>query len=200
MPHAENDTTSTPDTMTETMTNGEKPTSQVLNHLTSYPVVSDSISMYLSNPYGAKSVEVANGVYEKFVTPFMPYLATPYSYVAPYVAQVDTLGEIGLEKIDEKFPIVKEETAAIKVKALDVAKLPFTIASSGKSYVFSTYSEQKSKTGVEEKGIISKVLSSGVAVWMTEYKIASDTVSVIAGFLSAKKQEGKKFADAKLNN
>jgi len=204
MPHAETNSnspeeSSTTETMTERMTNGEKPSSQFISHLTSYPVISDSISLYKSNPYGAKSLSLASDVYTKFFTPVQPYLQGPYSYVAPYVAKADSLGEIGLEKIDSKFPIVKEETAALKEKVTGVAYLPLTLGNQGKDYVFSTYSEQRQNTGVEEKGIVSKVWASGKAVFYTEYKIASDAAQVLASFLTQKKEEGKKFVDSKLN-
>merc|ERR1711977_800801 len=40
--------------------NGEAPSSAFLSHLISYPVISDSISTFESNPYGAKSVSLGD--------------------------------------------------------------------------------------------------------------------------------------------
>jgi hypothetical protein len=186
--------------MGEPMTNGEKPSSAFIGHLTSYPVVSDSISIYKTNPYGAKSLSLATDVYNRFLVPFQPYLQGPYSYVAPYVVKADSLGDAGLSKIDSKFPIVKEETSTLKEKVTNVAFFPLTLGAQGKDYVFSTYSDARQNTGVEEKNLFSKVVAEGKAILVTEYKIGVDALSVITSFLLAKKEEGKKFADSKLNN
>jgi len=205
MPHAETSTSSptnssTNDTMGEPLTNGEKPSSAFIGHLTSYPVVSDSISVYKTNPYGAKSLSLAAEVYQRFFTPVQPYLQGPYSYVAPYVTKADSLGDAGLGKIDSKFPIIKEETSTLKEKVTSVAFYPLTLGSQGKDYVFSTYSDARQNTGVVEKNLFSKVVAEGKALLFTEYKIGSDAFGVITSFLTAKKEEGKKFADSKLNN
>jgi len=202
MPHSENDSTSPTEAvsnMTERLTNGEKPSSQFLGHLTSYPVVSDSIGLYKGNPYGAKSLSLAEEVYAKFFTPLKPYLEGPYSYVAPYLVKADSLGDAGLKKIDSTFPIVKEDTATLKDKATGIATYPLVLGSQGKDYVFSTYGEQRKNTGVEEKGIISKAVAETKALLLTEFKIGSDAFYLLTGFLTKTKEEGKKFADTKLN-
>lgn len=203
MPHAEASSSSATlhnDIMGEPMTNGEKPTSAFIGHLTSYPVVSDSISVYKTNPYGAKSLSLAADVYKRFLVPFQPYLQGPYAYVAPYVVKADSLGDAGLTKIDSKFPIVKEETSTLKEKVTSVAFFPLTLGAQGKDYVFSTYNDARQNTGVEEKNLFAKVVAEGKALLVTEYKIGSDALSVITSFLTAKKEEGKKFVDSKLSN
>jgi len=197
MPHAEKDTSppSTNDTMGEPMTNGERPSSLFLSHLTSYPVVSDSISTYRSNPYGAKSLSVAEECYQRFFVPVEPYLKGPYSYIAPYLAKADSLGDQGLSTIDSKVPIIKEETATLKEKAQGIAFLPFRLGAQGKEYVFKTYEDERKKTG-EDKGIVpaTKALIS------TEIKVAADALQWLANFLSQKKEEGKKMAHEKFDN
>jgi len=203
MPHAEEkpaDFKETYNNMTDRLTNGEKPSSDFLSHLTSYPVISDSIGFYKTNPYGAKSLSVASNVYERFFVPFQPYLQGPYSYVAPYVAKADSLGDSGLEKIDSKFPIVKEDTATLKEKVTSVALFPVALGTQGKDYVFTTYGDQRKGAGVDQGGIINKALAEAKAVFFTEYKIGSDAYNLLASFLSQKKEEGKKFADQKLNH
>jgi len=176
------------------MTNGEKPNSLFISHLTSYPVVSDSITTYKSNTYGAKSLSLAGDAYQRFFVPISPYLKTPYSYIAPYLAKADSLGDQGLSTLDSKVPIVKEETATLKEKVQGVAFFPFTLGLQGKDYVFKTFEEEKKKNG-EDKGIypIAK------ALWSTEVKVAADTFQWIADFLTAKKEEGKKFAHEKMD-
>merc|ERR1712000_696100 len=54
-------------TMGEATVNGDMPHSAVLSHLQSYPVVSDSIKTIKENPYGAKSIDITNAGYTKFV-------------------------------------------------------------------------------------------------------------------------------------
>lgn len=62
MPHA------TTDNMTEAI-NGDRSSSQFLDHLTSYPVVSDGIETFKSNSYGKKSLEIADSAYSRFGKP-----------------------------------------------------------------------------------------------------------------------------------
>jgi len=186
MPHAENDSTSST-TMGEPMTNGEKPSSLFISHLTSYPVVSDGITTYKSNVYGAKSISLTLDAYNRFFVPVEPYLKGPYSYIAPYLAKADSLGDQGLSKLDSSVPIVKEETATLKEKVTGVAFFPFKLGAQGKEYVFKTFEEEKKKTG-EDKGVVPLAK----ALWSTEVKVAADTFQWIADFLSAKKEEAKK--------
>jgi len=192
VPHAEKDLFPTTDSMGEPMTNGEKPHSLFISHLTSYPLVSDSLSAYLENPYGAKSVNLFNEAYKKLFTPVEPYLKTPYSYVAPYVQKADSLGDKGLSEVDTRFPIVKEETSSLKEKVKGLPFVPYNTIISTKDYVFKTFDEESKKN--EGKGLVPFAKS----VIGTELKIAADTLGFIATFLGQKKDEGKKFADAKI--
>jgi len=176
------------------LTNGEKPQSQFLSHLTSYPFVSDSITTYKSNPYGQKSIEIVNVTYDRFGKPIVPYLQGPYSYVAPYVQQADVIADKGLSKVEETFPIIKEDTEKVKNAAIHFAFLPLRFAGASKDYVFATYDNEYKKTGGD--GIIT----AAKAVISTELKITADLLQTVAGFLSAKKQEAKKTIDQNLNN
>ena len=103
MPHA-----------TSEMVNGDSQ-SKFISHLTSYPVVSDGVETFKSNPYGRKSLDLADSAYQRVVKPVEPHFETAYSYAKPYVGKADELGDSGLGYIDSKFPIVKEDTSAIVV-------------------------------------------------------------------------------------
>jgi hypothetical protein len=179
--------------MGEPLTNGEKPHSLFISHLTSYPLVSDSLSAYLDNPYGAKSVNLFNEAYKKIFTPVEPYLKTPYSYVAPYVQKADSLGDKGLSEVDSRFPIVKEDTSSLKEKVKSLPFVPYNTIISTKDYVFKTFEEESKKN--EGKGVVPFART----VIGTEIKIAADTLGFLAAFLVQKKDEGKKFADAKID-
>lgn len=171
--------------MGEQLTNGDKPHSLFISHLTSYPLVSDSLSAYLENPYGAKSVNLFNHAYKRFVTPVEPYFATPYSFVAPYIQKADSLGDKGLSEVDNRFPIVKEETSSLKEKAKSYPLV---------DYVLKTFDEQSKKNNGQ-----SGVIPFAKTVVGTEIKIAADTIGYITGFLIAKKDEGKKLASTKID-
>lgn len=186
MPHAENDTMGD-----SPMTNGEKPSSQFLSHLTSLPLVSDSIETYKSNPYGQKTIALASNTYDRFGKPIVPYLQGPYSWVAPYVAKADSLADSGLTKAEQTFPIVKEDTEKVKGTILDYALFPVHVGLKGKDYIFSTYDDQYKKTGGQGLGTTVKAAIS------TEMKVAHDVYNFVMGYLSKGKETAQKKVEEK---
>jgi len=184
MPHAEESSTMS------TLTNGEKSHSKVLSHITSYPVVSDTISTYKSNPYGQKSIDLANTAYSKFGSPLLPYLKTPYSYVAPYVEKADSIADSTLTSVDSKFPIVKEDTQKVKGTIIDFAFFPLRLAGSGKNYVFGTFNDEYKKTGGDD-GIV-KLAKATIS---TELKVGHDTLNLLLSYFN----KGKEAAAEKKN-
>jgi len=165
--------------------NGETASSKTLSHLTSYPVVSDSISTFKSNPYGAKAISVAEGGYSKLVAPTLPYLEKPYSVVSPYVAKADEIGDGILGKIDSKVPVVKSETKDIKDTAFSYAFYPLDKFGESKKYVFDTYGSEYKKCGGDG------YVAGGKAVVTSGLVIFSDTLTWVSNFISAKKEEAK---------
>lgn len=176
--------------MSQTMTNGDA-SSQFIDHLTSYPAVSDSISAFKSNPYGQKSLDVSNIGYEKFVSPFVPYAKRPYAYVHPYVAKADSLASDGLSKVDNRFPIMKQDTEKIKGTVLDLAYFPFRVVGDGKNYIFETYGSEYKKCGGDG------YVAGGKAMITTGLVVTSDTLSWLSSFLGQKKEQGQDFAAKK---
>lgn len=134
-----------------------------------------------------------NDAYTKLVTPFEPYFKTPLSYVIPYLQKADSLGDKGLSEVDSRFPIVKEETSSLKEKVKSLPFVPYNTVISTKDYVLKTFDEESKKN--EGSGLVPLAKS----VIGTELKIAADTLGFITGFLIAKKEEGKKFADTKID-
>ncbi|KAI4108901.1 MAG: hypothetical protein LQ339_002019 [Xanthoria mediterranea] len=182
MPHAENGT----------MVNGEKQSSQFLAHVGSYPAVSDTKGAIENNPYGKKGIELANGGYNKVVAPVLPYAQVPYGYVAPYVQKADELADSGLTKVDDRFPIMKQDTEKIKNSILNLAFMPLRMASEGKDYVLSTYGKQYKQCGGDG------YIAGGKALITTGLVVTSDTFSWLADYLGQKKEEAKDVAkDAK---
>ena len=132
MPHATDD-------MSTPLVNGNGQ-SKFISHLSSYPVVSDGVETFKANPYGKKSLDLADSAYQRVVKPVEPHLETAYSYAKPYVGKADELGDSGLGYIDSKFPIVKEDTNTIVDKGKSVVFWPINVAYAGKDYVINTWS------------------------------------------------------------
>lgn len=171
------------------MTNGEKPSSLFLNHLGNYPVVSDAVKTYKTNPYGAKTLDIASIAYDRIAAPFLPYLRTPYSIVRPYLSKADNLADVGLHKVDETFPVVKEDTNAIRGTVIEYALFPLRLVGDTKSYVFSTYADEHKK--VHGEGIVR----SAKAMVSTELRIAFDALNYASSFFAQKKEQSKQMGD-----
>jgi len=180
--------------MSPPQVNGDSPSSAFLSHLTSFPVVSDSISTFKSNPYGAKSVSLSQQTYNKLARPFLPYLHTPYTYISPYVHRADTLGDSTLSTIESHFPVVKKPTGELVADTKSIIGFPVTKGLEGKDYVLKTWSGEVKKTGNE--GLVGY----GKAAVSTGIIVGSDTLGWLSSFLSKKKTETKEVANDKMNN
>jgi len=191
MPHAE-------ENMSTPITNGETPSSQFISHLTSYPVVSDSISTFKSNPYGARTLNFADKGYSSFIAPVIPYAARPYSYVepyvSPYVSRADVLASNGLDKVDSQFPIVKSTPQELKDTTFSIVGLPGRKANEAKDYVLGTWSNEYKKCGGEG------VVAGGKAMVTTSLVVTSDVLGYISAVFNQKKAEAEKTIKEKTNN
>lgn len=114
--------------------------------------------------------------------------------VSPYVAKADSLADSSLKKVDQKFPIVKEDTDKIKGTAVDMAFFPLRKATEGKDYVFKTYNNQYKKCGGQ--GLIT----TGKASVSTSFVVTSDVLAWISSYLGAKKEQTKEKVNEKTNN
>lgn len=180
--------------MGDATVNGDMPPSDFLSHVSSYPVVSDSITYLKQNPVGARSIEVTNAGYAKFVKPALPYVETPVSYVKPYVAKADQLGDKFLTKVDEKVPVLKSETQEIKSSIWSFVFWPVTKTVETKDWAFDTYSNEYKKCGGD--GIVA----GGKAAFTTPLILGSDALQWLSSFLQAKKDEAKEVVQEKTNN
>lgn len=190
MPHSEEaSSTSTTDKMAQV--NGDKPSSAFLSHLYSYPVISDTISTFKANPYGAKSLDFTTASYEKTLKPLLPYFTTPYSYVSPYVHRVDTLGDSTLSTLDSKFPTVKKPTHDLIEEGKAIVFFPVKLGNEGKDYVVGVFGSEKKKVGGEG------VVNLGKAVVSTGLIVSGDAVHWLSEFLSKKKVEAKEVVQEK---
>lgn len=177
--------------------NGDVPHSAFLNHLLGYPLISDGVSTFKSNPYGQKSIELGDSAYKtinSYAKPVYSYIAKPYQYVEPYVKKADDLGDKTLSKVDEKFPVVKKPTGELYADAKSLVFLPIRTAQSGKDHVLSTYNAECKKVGGESIVTYTKALVSTALI------ITYETLNQVSTFLSAKKEETKIAIEEKANN
>jgi len=174
--------------------NGDTPSSAFLSHLFSYPLISDSISTFKSNPYGAKSLDLTSAGYEKLGKPLLPYFSKPYQYVSPYVKKADSIGDSTLDTIDSKFPYVKKPTGELYDSGKSFVFFPLKLGSDGKEYVFQTYNGEVKKVGGE--GLVTY----GKAAVATGLIVGSDAYTYVVSFLSAKKAEAKETTKEKTSS
>jgi len=178
---------------TDTTTNGDVPQSQFLSHLISYPVISDGITTYKSHPYGAKSISLAHSAYSTAYTTIIPrispLLETPYSYVAPYLAKADSIGDSTLSHLDSRFPIVRAETSTISEKVQGVAGYPFVVVGKGREFVSKTWSEEYERSGG------SGVVKGARAVIGTELKVGAAVIEYLRTAVGKFREEGKKVVE-----
>jgi hypothetical protein len=127
--------------------------------------------------------------------PISPYLAGPYSYVAPYVAKADSLGDKGLSNLETNFPIVKEDTAKLREKASGVAGYPVAIATEKKEALFKVYGEEVSKYQKQGYGPVlthtRALIDTDLRVIIAFLHFASDNL------LKAQKTAETKFSEKK---
>jgi hypothetical protein len=161
------------------LTNGETPSSRILSHLQRFPVVHDSVEGFKANPNGAKILKFTTNTYNSVVAPFHPYLATPYSYLHPYLDHADKIGDSALSKVETHLPIVKEETPKLKEYALS----PYT-------YVKGTWDDEYSKTKRQD-GLVKK----GIVLVSTELKILQDGCTVFLQYWNKSKEQASKKVD-----
>jgi len=176
--------------MGEATVNGDMPQSAIPSHIQSYPLISDSIKTIQQNPYGAKSIELTNAGYAKFVKPTLPYFETPASYAKPYVVKADELGDKFLTKFDEQVPIVKSETKEIQSTIFSYVNWPLETANTTKDWAFNTYKDEYKKCG---EGYVA----GGKAVITTSLVMSSDVLKWVSSFLQAKKEQAKDIVNEK---
>jgi hypothetical protein len=156
-------------------------------------VVSDATSAFKSNSYGAKSIEVTNSGYSKFVKPNLHYFDTPASYAKPYAAKADELGDKFLTKVDEKVPILKSETKEIQGTITSYIYWPINTATETKDWALSTYQKQYKQCGGDG------VVAGGKALVTTPLILGSEVLKWLSSFLEAKKEEAKAVVEEKTN-
>lgn len=123
----------------------------------------------------------------------LPYFSTPYSYIAPYVARADSLGNQGLTQIDSRFPIVREETQKIRGTIYDNASYPVRVAGDAKEHLLDIYGSEYKKLGGDG------FFASGKAVITTGLVLSSESLNWATTWFHTAKEEVKDVVNEKTN-
>ncbi|KAJ6787443.1 hypothetical protein PWT90_03283 [Aphanocladium album] len=173
------------------------PQSAFIQHLLNYPLISDSVNTVSStvnaNTYAQRSIKLGDSAYKTFAVPVLPYLSKPYQYVSPYVERADALGEQTLNRIDERFPIVKKPTAELYSDAKALVFLPYNKGLEGRDHVFSVYNTEAKKQA--EKGY----LGQGKAAVATLFQVSNETLALASSYVAVKKAEVTEEVKEKIN-
>lgn len=157
-------------------------------------MVSDSITTFKNNPYGQKSINLADQGYSHLAKPVLPYFSKPYGLVAPYLEKADSLGNQGLSRVDQTFPVVMEDTQTLKKKIVGYVTLPIQVADDGKKYVLDKYRDEYKRYGGEG------LFAFGQAVVTTGFSVTSDSLAWVRSFLGARTEEAKESASNAVNH
>jgi len=176
--------------------NGEAPSSAFLSHLSSIPLISDTISSFKSNPYGAKSLSFTTAVSQRLSqAPLLPYFSKSYQqYLSPYVQKADSLGDSTLSSLESRFPAVKKPTGELYHDSREFVFFPLKMGTEGREYVVGVFGSEKKKAGQE--GLVGygrALIGTGLVVGGDAYKWVSD-------YLAGQKAEGKEVLNGKLDN
>lgn len=162
-------------------------------HLLNYPLISDSVNTVKNNGYAQRSIKLGDSAYQTFAAPVLPYFSKPYGYVSPYVQRADSFGDKTLDRIDERFPIIKKPTSDLYNDTKEIIFFPYNKGIEGRDHVFDVYSSETKKH--EQEGIVGQ----GKAAVATALVLSTETLAVLSTFLHAKKAEATEAVKEKIN-
>jgi hypothetical protein len=157
----------------------------VQQHLISYPIISDSVTTFRANAYGAKYLALTSAGMETFGKPLLTYLSKSYQYVSPYVQRADSLGDLTLSILDSRFPAVKKQTGELYHEGRSIIFFPLNKGSKGKNYMFTVYGNEKRKFGRD--GLVGY----GMATIGTVLVASGDAYKWVSEFLASHEAEVK---------
>ena len=158
-----------------------------------YPIISDSVQTFKSNDYGQKTIQLGNNAYQTLTAPLLPWFSKPYQYVSPYVQKVDFIGDKSLDRIDERFPVVKKPTEELYDNIKVLILLPYQKGLEGKDHVLQVYISEYKKN--EQPGLVAH----GKTALTTVLVVSNETLSWLSAFLSAKKAQTSEAVNEKIN-
>lgn len=109
--------------------------------------------------------------------------------MSPYLAKADTLGDQGLTRIDDRFPIIKEDTEKLRTSLYDGAHRPVRLAGDAKSHLFDVYGTEYRKCGGD--GLVA----NGKAVITTGLVLSQESLAFVSSLLQSSKDQVKDAAE-----
>lgn len=180
--------------------NGDRPSSVFLEHLTSYPLISDSISTYKSHPYGEKSLSLTHNTLLSLSRTLSPFLSTPFAYLSPYLHRADTLGDSTLSSLESRFPAVKKPTGEIVEDGKKIVFAPLRIGNEGREYLVREYRGQVQKAGEGIGERSGEWVKWPVAAIATGVVVAKGVVGWVGNWLGDRSKDVKEIKDEKVQS
>ncbi|KAL7937741.1 hypothetical protein V8C35DRAFT_277217 [Trichoderma chlorosporum] len=167
--------------------------SAFLQHLLSYPLVSDGIHTVTSNEYAQRSIKLGDSAYRTFAAPVLPYFSKPYGIISPYFQRADSFGDKTLDRIDERFPVVKKPTGDLYNETRGLILLPYQKGLEGKEHVFKIYASELKK--LEQEGVVAQ----GKAAVSTAFVVSNETLAWLSSLVAVKKADATEATKEKIN-
>jgi hypothetical protein len=190
--------------MATTATPVQYPFSKSINHITSYPVVSDTLTYAQSFALAQQTISYSQSCLG-LLKPLSPLLTKANHITAPVVTKVDDFADSKLGQVDEKFPFVKKPTEEIAEFLAAQKDFATGLAQKEREYVLSVFAEELEKTAGENKtGYIPTakagvntgiVISQELLAWITELvqKKRAEKTETPAPTYAEKAAEGAKY-------
>ncbi|PHH76660.1 hypothetical protein CDD83_4232 [Cordyceps sp. RAO-2017] len=167
--------------------------SAFIQHLLNYPLIHDGITSFKSNAYGQRSIQLGDSAYQTLARPVMPWFAKPMAYLSPYVRKADSLGDKTLDRLDERFPLVKKSTSELYRDTRSLILLPYNKGLEGRDHVVDIYAAEVKKA--DQQGLVAQ----GKAAVTTALVVSNETLSWLGSLLHAKKAEAAKAVNDKVH-
>lgn len=160
-------------------------------HLLNYPVISDGITSFKANEYGQRSLQLGDSAYQTLAASVLPYLSKPYGFISPYVQRADSIGDKTLDRIDERFPVIKKPTSELYSDTRGLILLPYNKSIQGRDHLLHVYTAEVKKA--EQQGLVAQ----GRAAVSTALVVSNETLSWLSSLLTAHKAEAAKRTNEK---
>ncbi|EXK82953.1 hypothetical protein FOQG_12785 [Fusarium oxysporum f. sp. raphani 54005] len=116
-----------------------------VQHLLSYPVISDGVHTFDSGKYGQRSIQFGNAAYQTFAATATTWFQKPYQHLLPYIQKVDSLGDNILHYVNKQFPIIKKPTQELYNDTKGLVSLLYHKALEGRDHVLKVYDSEYKK-------------------------------------------------------
>ncbi|KAL5603769.1 hypothetical protein FOVSG1_006519 [Fusarium oxysporum f. sp. vasinfectum] len=157
--------------------------SAFLQHLLSYPVISDGVHTSKAGKYGQRSLRFGNAAYQTFAATATTWFQKPYQHLLPYIQQVDSFGDNILYYVDKRFPMIQKPTEELYNDTKGLIFLSYHKGLEARDHVVQVYHSEYKKN--EQLGLAAY----GKAAVTTVLGVSNEVLSGLSCFLHPKKAE-----------